>query len=261
MNLPEILNSKNLKKLSMVTCYDHWSASLLNQTEVDLLLVGDSLAMVVYGHADTTKANMPMMIQHTEAVRKGAPNKFIVSDMPFLSFRKSLDSSIDAAGSLIQAGANAVKLEGAHGNLELIDRLSSSGVPVMGHLGLTPQFVHSFGGFKVQGKTKSAQDQLLQEALALQKAGVFALVLECIPSSLAARVTAELKIPVIGIGAGHECDGQVLVLHDLLGLTPNLKPKFVRQFGMGNEFLKTSISNYVSSIRDLSFPSEKESYE
>jgi 3-methyl-2-oxobutanoate hydroxymethyltransferase len=244
-----------------VTCYDFWSAKTLNETDVDLLLVGDSLAMVVYGHSDTTKATMPMMISHVEAVRRGAPDKFIVGDMPFLSFRKSIDHSLEAAGDLIRAGANAVKLEGALGNLELVERMVGSGIPVMGHLGLTPQFVNAFGGFKVQGKSKEAQAQLIQDALNLEKAGAFSLVLECIPSQLAREVSESLKIPVIGIGAGIDCDGQVLVLHDLMGFTQGKKPKFVRVFAEGAEVLKAGVNQFCEAVREKSYPSVKESYE
>lgn len=261
MNLPEIVKSKSNKKITMVTCYDSWSAKILSQTDVDLLLVGDSLSMVVYGHSDTTKATLSMMTEHTAAVRRGAPNKFIVSDLPFLSFRKSLDSSIEAAGDLIRSGANAVKLEGARGNLELIQRLTESGVPVMGHLGLTPQFIHAFGGFKVQAKSTEAQEILLQDALGLEKAGAFSVVLECVPSSLARRVTESLSIPVIGIGAGLDCDGQVLVLHDLLGFTSDMKPRFVRTFAQGQDFLKDGVQAFCQAVKDGDFPSVKESYE
>lgn len=245
----------------MVTCYDTWSAKLLSDTDVDLLLVGDSLSMVIYGHPDTTNATMPMMIEHTRAVRRGALKKFIVADLPFLSFRKSLDQSLEAAGDLIRAGANAVKLEGAQGNLELIQRLTESGVPVMGHLGLTPQFVNAFGGFKVQGKSAAAQEILQKDALDLERAGAFSVVLECVPSTLARKVTESLSVPVIGIGAGLDCDGQVLVLHDLLGFTSDMKPRFVRKFAEGQEFLKNGIQAYCEAVRNNDFPNVKESYE
>ncbi len=261
MTLPKVLEAKSKRKLTMVTCYDSWSAKLLAKTDVDMILVGDSLAMVVYGYPDTTRATMDLMVTHTEAVRRGAPQKFIIGDLPFLSFRKSMDSSIEAAGKLIQAGANAVKLEGAKGNLELIERLTQSGVPVMGHLGLTPQFVHAFGGFKVQAKSESAQEILLRDALALEEAGAFSVVLECVPSSLAKQVSEKLSIPVIGIGAGVDCDGQVLVLHDLLGMTADLQPRFVRKFGAGEEFLINATQSYTKAVKDGDFPSVKESYE
>jgi 3-methyl-2-oxobutanoate hydroxymethyltransferase len=261
MKLPEILQAKGNKKITMVTCYDHWSARLLSETDVDLMLVGDSLAMVIYGFNDTTPATMEMMIRHTEAVRRGAPEKFIVSDLPFLSFRKSLDTSLENAGALIQAGANAVKLEGAAGNLEMIERFVGSGIPVMGHLGLTPQFVNALGGFKVQGRTEKAQDQILKDALALEKAGAFAVVLECIPSGLARQVTEALRIPVIGIGAGPDTDGQVLVLQDLLGLTSGRIPKFVRPFADGRLTVKEGIQSYCEKVQSLEFPTVKESYE
>lgn len=261
ISVPEILKRKEKNPLTMVTCYDHWSAKLLNATDVDLILVGDSLVMVMYGADDTTQATMDMMVQHTRAVRKGAPNKFIVADMPFMSFRKSLETSIDNATALIQAGANAVKLEGAQGNLELVERFSSSGIPVMGHLGLTPQFIHNFGGFKVQGKSEAAKNQILKDAVALERAGAFSLVLECIPQSLASEVRSQLSIPTIGIGAGLDCDGQVLVLHDLLGFTSGKKPRFVREFCQGRGLVHESVQQFQQAVLDKNFPSSEETYE
>lgn len=255
-----MIQLKEKRKITMVTCYDFTSAQLLSETEVDMILVGDSVAMVLYGHTDTTSATLEMMATHIRSVRKGAPKSFIVGDLPFLSFRKSWDTSIDASMRLIQAGANAIKLEGAAGNLDLIRHLTESGVPAMGHLGLTPQFINAFGGFKVQGKTEAAKEQLLKDALALEKAGAFSIVLECVPSSLAAQVTKSLSIPVIGIGAGSDCDGQVLVLQDLLGLTSNMKPRFVRHFGQGREFFIHAINDYCQAVTEKSFPDEKEAY-
>src|SRR3989338_5344688 len=218
------------KKISMVTCYDYTSATLLAETSIDALLVGDSVAMTIYGFPNTVHATVEMIKQHTTAVSRGAPNKFIVADLPFLSYRKSLADSMDAVLSLMHAGANAVKLEGAKGNLELIAHLVDSGVPVLGHLGLTPQSVNTLGGYKVQGKTEESAQTVIDDALAMQQAGCYAIILECIPQALAKEITQRLTIATIGIGAGPSTDGQILVWQDLLGFNPKFKVKFVKQF-------------------------------
>ena len=209
------------EKISMVTAYDFFSAKSVEAARVDCILVGDSVGMVVHGYEDTLSVDVPMMELHTKAVRKGAPNTFVISDLPFLSYRVGLEKAVENAGVLIRAGANAVKLEGARGNLELVEHLVDSGIPVMGHLGLTPQSVNSLGGFKVQAKTLEARKRLLDESKALEAAGCFSLVLECVPREVASEITQELGIPVIGIGCGVETDGQVLVWHDLLGSSIN----------------------------------------
>lgn len=249
------------RKISMVTCYDYTFANLLNQTDVDCLLVGDSLGMTMHGFKTTLPVTMPMMVLHTKAVCAGAPNKFVVADLPFLSFRKSLAYGIEASQKLIQAGAHAVKLEGARGNIKLISHLVESGVPVMGHLGLTPQSVNGFGGFHVQAKEKKAQEQLLEDAVALEAAGCFSLVLECVPTSIATIISKKLEIPTIGIGAGVGCDGQVLVLQDLLGMNPSFKPKFVKHFMNGFQEMKTAFNAFHQDVVAEKFPTAKESYE
>ena len=190
------------EKISMVTCYDYTFARILADSEVDCLLVGDSLAMVMHGFSTTLNASVELMALHTAAVARGASNKFIVGDLPFLSFRKDLASNMTAIGEVMQAGAQAVKLEGAKGNLDLIKHTVESGVPVMGHLGLTPQSIHQMGGFKVQGKEKREHDQIFEEALQLEKVGCFSLVLECVPAKLATEISRAISIPTIGIGAG-----------------------------------------------------------
>lgn len=248
------------RKLSMVTCYDYTFAKLVAMTEIDMVLVGDSSAMVMHGHEDTINANLEMICTHLHAVRKGAPKKFIIGDLPFLTFRKSRDRVLDAVMALMQAGAQAVKLEGYDGNQEIIRHLVESGVPVMGHIGLTPQFIHAFGGFKVQGRQKERAQKLLADAKGLEEAGCFAIVLECIPAELAGEITAALEIPTIGIGAGPQCDGQVLVLQDLLGLNTNFQPKFVRRYLNGSELVTQALQSFHEDVMQARYPSNEESY-
>lgn len=261
MNVLEFAKKKITKeKIAILTCYDYSTAKILNNSLLDALLIGDSLAMTMHGFKDTVMATMTMMELHTAAVYRGAPSKFIISDLPFLSYRQSLSRSIVATQKLIQAGAQAVKLEGATGNIPLITHLVKSGIPVMGHIGLTPQFIHSLGGYKVQGKTPAQAEQLKQDALALEQAGCFAIVLECVPSQLAKEITTLLKIATIGIGAGAETDGQVLVLQDLLGLNQDFKPKFVSQFLNGNQLIQEAVDRYSHSVKHKEFPSDEHSY-
>lgn len=248
------------RKIVMLTAYDYWSARLLNDTPVDCLLVGDSCAMVMHGFPDTLAATTELMTLHTRAVRLGAPDLFLVGDMPFLTFRGSRDRALDCVQALMQAGAQAVKLEGAAGHLDLVEHLTQSGVPVMGHLGLTPQSLHAFGGFKVQAKTDEAAQQLIEDAQALQAAGCFALVLECVPAPVAAQVTQQLHIPTIGIGAGSAVDGQVLVLQDMLGAQPKFQPRFVRRYGDLAGMLQGAVKHFVDDVRSGAFPREEESY-
>lgn len=248
------------EKISMVTCYDHWSAKLINSTPIDCILVGDSLAMVMHGHPSTLPATVDLMALHTQAVVRGAPQKFIVGDLPFLSYRKDLASNMDAIAKLMTAGAHAVKLEGARGNLDFVRHVVESGVPVMGHLGLTPQSIHQIGGFQVQGRSNNQFQQILDDAVALEKAGCFALVLECVPVALAKEITATLNIPTIGIGAGLGTDGQVLVLQDMLGMNPDFKPKFLRTYLNGGDLIREALTRYHAEVVGQTFPSEKESY-
>lgn len=251
---------QNGQKISMLTCYDYTFARILADSEVDVLLVGDSAAMVMHGFSTTLNVSVELMAIHTAAVARGASNKFIVGDLPFLSYRKDLTANMNAIGEVMKAGANAVKLEGARGNLELVRHSVDSGAPVMGHLGLTPQSVNQLGGFKVQGREKKEHDQIFEDALALEKAGCFALVLECVPAPLALNISKELKIPTIGIGAGVGCDGQVLVLQDMLGMNREFHPKFLRTYFNGVESLKHAFNQYHRDVMTEAFPSEKESY-
>lgn len=248
------------EKISMITCYDYALAKIVNETEIDCLLVGDSLAMVMHGHSTTIPATMELMIAHTQAVAKGAPKKFIVGDLPFLSYRKGLKEAMDAVQALMQVGAQAIKLEGVTGNEEFISHLVASGVPVMGHIGLTPQLFNQLGGFRVQGKEEAAAKILLNEAKTLDNLGCFAVVLECIPSELAKKITDEVSIPTIGIGAGPHTSGQVLVLQDMLGMGNDFKPKFVKTFLDGFELMKQSINQYHQEVRQQTFPSDEHCY-
>ncbi len=254
------LKKQKGQKISMLTCYDYSFARILADSEIDVLLVGDSLSMVMHGHSTTLNATVNLMALHTAAVARGAEGKFIVGDMPFLSFRKDLVSNMNAVGKIMRAGANAVKLEGAKGNLELVRHVVDSGVPVMGHLGLTPQSVNQLGGFKVQGKAPKEHEEILKDALALEKAGCFSLVLECVPADLAVEVSNALKIPTIGIGAGVGCDGQVLVLQDMLGMNKDFHPKFLRTYLKGVEVLKEAFNQYHRDVVTEKFPSKEESY-
>jgi 3-methyl-2-oxobutanoate hydroxymethyltransferase len=248
------------EKIVMLTCYDYTSARIVEDSDVDLILVGDSAAMVMHGHGTTIPADIEMMCRHIESVSRGARDKFIVGDMPFLSFRQSLTDNIRAVASVMQAGAHAVKLEGIEGNSETIRHIVKSGVPVMGHLGLTPQSVNQLGGYRVQGRGDSAAALLKQEAKDCEQAGCFALVLECVPDDLAAEITAELNIPTIGIGAGARTDGQVLVMQDLLGLSNDFKPKFVRNYIDGRSVLLDAFNAYASDVKTGNFPAPDESY-
>jgi len=258
LKLPE--RKRRQDKIVMVTCYDYTSARIVEQSEVDMILVGDSAAMVMHGHNSTLPIDIDMMAWHVASVRKGAPRKFIVGDLPFLSYRKSLADTMEAVSKLMQAGSEAVKLEGIAGNEQTVSHIVQSGVPVMGHIGLTPQAVNQLGGFHVQGGNDEDRKRLKQEALACQAAGCFALVLECVPETLAAEITASLSIPTIGIGAGSQTDGQVLVMQDLLGLNQDFKPKFVRRYLDGNQQWLDAFNRYARDVRDGSFPASEERY-
>jgi len=248
------------EKIVMLTCYDYTSARIVQDSDVDVILVGDSAAMVMHGYGTTIPASIEMMCQHIESVSRGTKNKFIVGDMPFLSFRQLLTDNMRAVASVMKAGAHAVKLEGIEGNVETIKHIVKSGVPVMGHLGLTPQSVNQLGGYRVQGRGDLAAQRLKEEALACEQAGCFAIVLECVPDDLAAEITASLSIPTIGIGAGAGTDGQVLVMQDLLGLSSDFKPKFVRKYLDGRSVLLDAFNAYASDVKNGSFPAPEESY-
>ena len=244
----------------MVTCYDYTFARLLSKTAVDGILVGDSAAMVMHGHDSTLSASVELIRLHTEAVARGATNKFVVADMPFLSYRKGLVAALGSAQGLMTAGAHAVKIEGVDGHEDVIRRLVQSGIPVMGHLGLQPQSVHAYGGFRVQGRSDESARDICSKAASLEQLGAFAIVLECIPASLAAEITKTLRIPTIGIGAGVGCDGQILVLQDLLGMNIDFQPKFARPFLDGAGNVLNAVTHFDQAVKAGTFPASEESY-
>ena len=248
------------QKLSLVTCYDYTFARLLSPGPIDAILVGDSAAMVMHGAPSTLSATVELMRLHTQAVTRGAPEKFVIADMPFLSYRKGLAAALDAAQILLTAGAHAVKIEGVDGHEDVIQRFVESGIPVMGHLGLQPQSVHAYGGFRVQGRSDESARHIAERALALEQLGAFAVVLECIPAPLACRITRSLRIPTIGIGAGAGCDGQILVLQDLLGLNVDFQPKFARPFFDGARQISDALAAFDAAVKTGAFPAPDESY-
>ena len=251
---------KQQKKISMITCYDYSFAQLIESTDIDCVLVGDSSSMLMHGASNTTQSTLSQMDTHTRAVAKGL-SKFLISDLPFMSYRKSLSETMNAVEQLMRAGAQAVKLEGGEENAETIRYIVQSGIPVMGHIGLTPQHIHGLGGFKVQGKTQASSDLLLKQAQALEAVGCFAIVIECVPAAVAQRITEALNIPTIGIGAGPETDGQVLVLQDLLGFQTAFKPKFVKCYLNGAMLIQDAINGYVSEVQAHEFPAPEHFYE
>lgn len=246
--------------LVMVTCYDYTTACIAQASDIDLLLVGDSAAMVMHGHADTLPISVADMASHVAAVRRGAPDTFIVADMPFLSFRKGLEAAMQAVEALVKAGADAVKIEGIRGHADVVRHVVESGIPVMGHLGLTPQSVRQLGGFKVQGRSEDDRARLLREARESQAAGCFALVLECVPEALATEITRVLDIATIGIGAGAGTDGQVLVIQDLLGLTTEFRPRFVRSYVDGRAMILEALNRFARDVKAGDFPAPQERY-
>lgn len=250
------------QKITMVTCYDYSFAKLVAKSEVDAILVGDSLVQVMHGHPTTLTASINMMALHTKAVcTAAAQDKMIVADMPFLSTRKGLKNTMDQVEKLMHSGAHAVKIEGASGHLELIKHIVESGIPVMGHLGLTPQSIHQLGGPKIQGRDNKTSEKLKKDSLALQEAGCFALVLECVPAALSVEITKSLHIPTIGIGAGADCDGQVLVLQDLLGMNKDFNPKFLKKFLQGADLITDALNAYAAEVHAKTFPAKEHSYE
>ena len=249
------------RKISMVTCYDASLARVLEATAVDCILVGDSAAMVMHGHTDTLAATVELMAMHTAAVHRGAPSRFLIADLPFLSFRKGGPAALDAVAAMMRAGAQAVKLEGVAGHEDVITAITGSGVPVMGHLGLTPQSVNALAGFRVQGRSEDDAERIVAEAKRVEELGCFALVLECVPAALASRITHSLTIPTIGIGAGIDCDGQVLVLQDLLGLSNGHRPKFLRTYLDGFSQVRDAVDRFDKDVKQGAFPAAAESYD
>ncbi len=248
------------RKISIVTAYDAWSSRLVARSRVDALLVGDSAVMVMHGHENTLQATVALMALHTRAVARAAAGKLVIADMPFLSFRKGIPAAMTAVGALMASGAQAIKLEGVDGHEDVIRHIVGSGVPVMGHVGLTPQSINQFGGFRVQGNGDENAATLLRQAHCLEDLGCFSIVIECVPRTLADRMTSELRIPTIGIGAGCGTDGQVLVLQDLWGVDASHVPRFVRRYVDGERVLGEALDRYDADVKSRGFPSPEESY-
>jgi len=261
ITVPEIRARKGGTPLSMITAYDFTMARLLDEGGADLLLVGDSLGMVVQGHPTTLPVTVEEICYHGRAVARGAHHAHVVGDMPFMSFQVSPERALENAGKMIKDGAfESVKLEGGEEVAEHVRRIVSAGIPVMGHVGLTPQSVHAMGGFKVQGKDLEAAERVLLGARALEEAGCYAIVLEAIPPDLAEEITQSVGVPTIGIGAGPACDGQVLVCYDMLGMYPDLKPKFAKRFAEVGEQIMAATQAYVSEVQQRSFPAPEHTF-
>ena len=257
---PEISARKGNGPLVMVTAYDAPSARIVSDAGADMILVGDSLAMVVLGYDDTLQVTIDDMAHHVGAVARTKPQPLVVGDLPWLSYHLSRDDTVRNAAALVRAGAGAVKLEGGRKRLDAVHAILDAEIPVMGHLGLTPQSVHALGGFKVQGKGLEAAHAIVDDAIALAEAGCFAIVLECVPDAVARLVTDTIAVPTIGIGAGRHCDGQVLVYHDLLGFEDRLAPKFVRRYADLKCDATNAITRFVTDVRDGRFPASDETY-
>ena len=258
---PAIKAMKGKTPVGMITAYDYPSARVADAAGADIILVGDSLAMVVLGHPDTLQVTVDDMVHHTRAAARGTQRALLVGDMPYLSYHVSIEESVRNAGRFVRAGAHAVKIEGGKPQrIKTVEAILDAEIPVMGHIGLTPQSVNALGGFKLQGKAADDARRLVDEALALEQAGCFSIVLEMVPAELAAIITERLSIPTIGIGAGPHCDGQVLVFHDLLGLYDGHTPRFVRQYAQLGEAMRTAIEQYLGDVREGRFPNDAESF-
>jgi 3-methyl-2-oxobutanoate hydroxymethyltransferase len=252
---------QNKQKITALTCYDYAMAQLISSQSIDILLVGDSIGNVKLGYENTIPVTIEDMICHTKAVVKGNSCALVVADMPFMSYEISAEQAVENAGLIIkESGANAVKLEGGSEVAKQISAIVSAKIPVIGHLGLTPQSVHKLGGFKVQGKTEKEKQKIIEDAKELEKAGAFAIVLEAIPQMLAGEVTEILSIPTIGIGAGVYCDGQVLVIDDILGMVEDWNPKFVKKYANLSKIIKNAVKNYIDEVNNGEFPKEENTY-
>jgi 3-methyl-2-oxobutanoate hydroxymethyltransferase len=252
---------RNNDKIAMLTCYDYSMAKLMDEAGVNVLLIGDSLGQVVLGYEDTLSVTMEDMIHHTAAVARGAKNAFVLADMPFMSYQTSTYDAVVNAGRLMKEGrAQGVKLEGGATVCEQIKAIVDAQIPVCAHLGLTPQSVNAFGGFKVQGKSEAAAQKLIDDALRIEEAGAFMVVLECVPQAVAGIITEKLSIPTIGIGGGNLCDGQVLVYQDMLGMFSDFTPKFVRRFADVGSVMTEAFHGYIDAVKDGSFPAKEHTY-
>ncbi len=267
ITVPDLMQRKTLaadstnKKITCLTAYDYPTARLIDEAGVDVVLVGDSMAMVALGYESTLPLTVEEALHHTKAVRRGVQRALLVADMPYGSYHGEMNESLRNAIRFVkEAGAEAVKVEGGERRLELIARLTEAEIPVMGHVGLTPQSVNALGGYRVQGKTPGTAEQVLRDARSVEAAGAFAIVLEAMPRELAAEITRSVRIPTIGIGAGPDCDGQVLVLHDMLGLTFQEAPKFARRYANVGEIISNAVREYCADVQNGSFPTDAESY-
>lgn len=261
LTIPDIRNRKNDVPIAELTAYDYPWARVADSAGIDVVLVGDSLGMVVLGYPDTVSVTMEEMIHHTKAVVRGVERALVITDMPFGSYNSSIPAAIDNATRILKEGrADAVKVEGGVSMAATVSAIVNAGIPVQGHIGLTPQTATSLGGFKVQGKSAQAAKQLLDDAKALEDAGCFSIVLEAIPAPLAERITQTISIPTIGIGAGPNCDGQVLVIHDLVGLYDRFTPKFVKQYAKINDPILAALRQYKAEVENRSFPTEAHSF-
>jgi len=265
INRKTILDIKKMKiqgeKITVLTAYDYGMASIMDESDIDIILVGDSLGMVVLGYDTTLPVTMDEMLSHTKAVARGAHKALIVADMPFLSYQTSEESAIINAGRFLKEGnAQAVKLEGGREVAGTVRRITSSGIPVMAHLGLTPQSINQLGGYKIQGKTDTTARRIIEDAKLLEEAGAFSIVLECIPESLASDISNSIAIPTIGIGAGVHCDGQVLVINDVLGMYDKFTPKFVKKYANLNLEIKKAVKSYITEVKHGTFPDSEHSF-
>ena len=261
VSIPELVSRKGKEKIAVLTAYDAPSARLLDAAGIDVLLVGDSVEMAVYGKDSTLTASLDALVRHASAVSGAARRALVVGDMPFLSYQASPSEAVKNAGRfLAEGGCGAVKLEGGRRVLPSVEAILAADIPVMGHVGMTPQSFRKFGGFRVQGKTAGAAEEIFEDALALAEAGCFAIVLECVPDALAARITEAVPVPTIGIGAGPRCDGQVLVYHDLLGLSGDFRPKFVRRYAELAPVIEDAARRYLEDVKSGAFPSREETF-
>lgn len=260
MNVEKLKKMKGKEKIVMVTAYDAPSARMAYDAGIDVILVGDSLGNNVLGYKNTIPVTMEEMIIHVAAVRRGAPEAFVVADMPFLSYQISIEKAIENAGTFLKVGANAVKIEGGEEFGDLVERLVNSGIPVMGHIGLTPQAVNRFGGYRVQGKTEGSRDYLIRSAKELEKRGAFAIVLELVVEDVAKEITESVSIPTIGIGSGKHCDGQVLVWHDLLGLNPDFSPRFSKKYVDLYSIVVEALKRFKEEVKNGVFPGEEHTF-
>jgi len=252
---------QNKIPITMLTTYDFTAAILVDRADIDIILVGDSLGMVMLGYSGTTQVTMDEMLHHCKAVARGTSGALLVGDMPFMSYQAEVAEGVRNAGRFLkEAGMDCVKIEGGRETAATIRAIVQAGIPVMGHIGLTPQTVSQLGGFRIQGKTAASAQSLLEDALALQEAGCFSVVLEAIPATVASQISQKLTIPTIGIGAGVGCDGQVLVYHDMLGLYDRLQPRFVKQYGAIGEAITTAVQTYSEEVRHRTFPAEEHTY-